>query len=283
MKYCRKITGFTLIELLVVIAVVAVLVSILLPALSRAKMYALRTLCANNIRQQCQGVLLYAGENSTYVPTSNTGNWFWDMSFWSTNEISRFAGFTDNATYFCPANKMKQADDARFWQYRWLEVTNLGEDYSKKVPLRDEKRLTTDLQRRYYRVLPYLYNFDKYDEKGRSLFAGRFLEDGRELDKFVIRRLSNLSASGSRWMVMDVVISENEWNFFDIKSGGIDELSMGTLVDNSNHQSRQIRRGLGGQGPEPEGGNTGYADGHVTWSRFRDMKHQLTYGVRFWW
>ena len=98
-KRCRTRTGFTLIELLVVIAVVAVLVNILLPALSRAKMYALRTLCANNIRQQCQGVLLYAGENSTYVPTSNTGNWFWDMSFWSTNEISRFAGFTDNATY----------------------------------------------------------------------------------------------------------------------------------------------------------------------------------------
>jgi prepilin-type N-terminal cleavage/methylation domain-containing protein/prepilin-type processing-associated H-X9-DG protein len=289
MKHRREKSGFTLIELLVVIAVVAVMVGVLLPALSQAKRYAQRTVCANNVRQQCQGVLLYAGENDSFVPTSNAGVWFWDMSFWSTNEIARCAGFSDNKTFFCPANKMKAPDDARFWQYRWLDMTNLGEDYKKKVPLRDEKRLTLFLLRQYYRVLPYIYNFDKYDEKGVSLFEGRYLEDGRELDKFVIRRLSNVTASGSKWMVMDVVISEsNNWNFFYILAGGIDELSQGTLWDNTNHQSRQMVRDAGGQGPAPEGGNIGFADGHVTWTHFKYMKHQLTYPFSppqmwFWW
>jgi prepilin-type N-terminal cleavage/methylation domain-containing protein/prepilin-type processing-associated H-X9-DG protein len=285
MKHRRKKTGFTLIELLVVIAVVAVMVGILLPALSQAKRYAQRTMCANNVRQQCQGVLLYAGENGSYVPTSNAGFWFWDMSFWSTNEISRCAGFSDNETFFCPANKMKAADDARFWQFRWLDMTNLGEDYRKKVPHRDEKRLTTDMLRQYYRVLPYIYNFDKYNAQGVSSFEGRQLEDGRDLSKFVIRRLSDVTASGSKWMVMDVVICDSiqTWNFFSITAGGIDELSQGTLWDNTNHQSRQMMRTAAGQGPAPDGGNIGFADGHVIWTQFREMKHQLTYGMWFWW
>jgi prepilin-type N-terminal cleavage/methylation domain-containing protein len=63
-----KRKGFTLIELLVVVAIIALLISILLPSLSRARELAKRAVCASNMRGIGQGLHIYANDNTEWLP-----------------------------------------------------------------------------------------------------------------------------------------------------------------------------------------------------------------------
>ena len=84
----RTKSAFTLIELLVVVSIIALLVSILLPALSKARDAAKRVVCASNLKQITTATAMYASENDGRFPGNEN---YGDTSDWNFNPTTNWA------------------------------------------------------------------------------------------------------------------------------------------------------------------------------------------------
>lgn len=143
-RRCRA--AFTLVELLVVIGIIAVLMSLLLPAVNRAREQSKQIVCLNNLRQLGMAFVSYANDNQGRFPAPARYNSLLadDWIYWEPGQAGRpfsraplikYLGSANESTFRCPSDDIYyRGGTIKFGGYRYSYSMNEGMVEKSNLP-----------------------------------------------------------------------------------------------------------------------------------------------------
>ena len=243
-EHLSRHAGFTLTELLVILAVIAVLVSLRLPALARASNQTKRAQCAANLRQFTLAMLIYGNEYGDKLPNNSAGNWATDVT-WAIGSFVESTGCKWTVMY-CPGTEPRFTQALNYQYYNYVPNNFRVLGYANTFPgsasvLSSDQNVTLTPK-------PFLVGFNKYVTPPAS--------------ERVLLANATMSNSGQNNESL-----RDTYNYTSIATGYIVQRVSAHL-----------------NGKLPSGGNLGMLDGHVEWRRFEDMHVRTTGSSPvFWW
>ena len=246
-----KKRGFTLIELLVVIAIIAVLMGILMPALQRVREQARQQSCGTRVRQQVLGLLMYADDNNTKMPTIPNGGWLQDIQCSVVNTMLA-TGMTKEL-FYCPSNETHKKYVDNCWFFAWGDDPRVWKRHW-------DGRKFIELDGGEYIVSGYFFLLGGASRSDDDIATYTRLNEDKK--KWVTSTQDKRPAN--REMVVDLIYADEDddakygYNFGLVKSGGL--WADQQIADRTSHIKSD---------EEPRGGNVGFLDGHIEWRHWK--------------